>query len=158
MAQAARPLPPTPGEAPPPQRLRAVPPPPRTRRRAPSPEVIRRRRAVALGGLAGLIGLPLAIVALGGSPPSATGQISSLLTRGASEPATLCDHLSSGLLRAVGGHAACVAASPARAPGGEVRNVRIKGLTASAIVSSNDGDELVRLVWQQGDWKVDDVR
>ncbi|MCW2968610.1 MAG: hypothetical protein JWM71_2382, partial [Solirubrobacteraceae bacterium] len=30
--------------------------------------------------------------------------------------------------------------------------------TATAIVSTNEGDENVRLVRQDGDWKIDDVR
>lgn len=158
MAQAAPPLPSASGAAPTRERLRAVPPAPRARSRRPLPEVIRRRRAVALGGLTGLIGLPLALAAMGGSAPSATGQISALLGRGANEPATLCDHLSTGMLRAIGGHDACVAASPARGPGGEVHSVKVSGDTATAVVSRNDGDEIVRLVRQDGDWKVDDVR
>lgn len=148
MAQAARSLPPAPQRP----RLRAVPPP-----RRPPPEVIRRRRAVALGGLAGMIGLPLALVALG-SGPSDAGRIAALLTQGASEPATLCDHLSSGMVRAVGGHDACVAASPTRGPEGTVSDVRVDGAAATAVVSSENGEERVRLVREDGDWKIDDVR
>jgi hypothetical protein len=119
--------------------------------------VIRRRRAVAVGGLAGLIGLPQANVAIGGSAPSESGRISALLTRGASEPQTLCDHLSTTMLRAVGGHGVCLAASPQRGPAGEIHDVRITGTTATAIVSRADGDERYSLVKQNGDWKVDDV-
>jgi hypothetical protein len=139
------------------ERLRAVPPPSRQASRRPSPAVIRRRRAIAVGGLTGLIGLPLALVALGGSAPSDTGRIVTMLTAGATEPVSLCDHLSAGMLRAIGGTDACVAASPARAPGGEVHDVRIAGAAATAIVTRDGGDELVRLVREDGAWKVDDV-
>jgi hypothetical protein len=157
MAQAARSVPSIPVAAPSRERLRMVPPPRRTSR-APSPAVIRRRRIVAVGGLAGLIGLPLAVIALGGGAGSSAGQITSLLQRGTADPAVQCNHLSSGMLLAVGGHAACVAASPGRGPGGTVHDVRVHGSTATAIVSTNDGDENVRLVRQDGDWKIDDVR
>lgn len=154
MAQAARPLP-SPRDQPAQRpRLRAVPPP-----RRPPPEVIRRRRALALGGLLGLIGVPLAVLALtAGGGGSDAQQIRSLLARGAAEPATLCDHLSTGMLRAVGGRDACVAASPTRAPSGEIDSISIDGATAHAVVVQDTGTEMVRLVRQDGEWKVDDVR
>lgn len=156
MAQAARR--PASAEPPPPRdRLRVVPAPARRTARRPPPEVIRRRRIVALGGLTGLIGLPLALVAFSGGPATAHGEISALLTTGASEPRTLCAHLSAGMLRAVGGQVACMAASPARGPGAEVRDVRVDGSVATAVVVKPDGNERVRLVREDGGWKVDDV-
>lgn len=152
MAQAARPLP---SEPPPPRpQLRAVPPP----RRRPSRAVIRRRRLVALGGLAGMIGLPLAIVALGGGPATEADRIEALLAAGATEPKTLCDHLSTGMLDAIGGRDACLAASPDRGPAATVSDVRVDGAAATAVVSGDNGTERVRLVLEDGDWKVDDVR
>ena len=157
MAQAARSVPPAPIAAARREPLRLVPPPRHTAHRPP-PGVVRRRRAVALAGLVALIGLPPALLALSGPTGSATGSIVSLLARGAADPSTLCDHLSTGMLQAVGGHAACVRASPARAPGGSVRRVRVHGSTATAIVRTAAGNEHVRLILQDGDWKVDDVR
>jgi hypothetical protein len=148
MAEPARPLEQAPPRRPP---LRAVPPP-----RGPSAHVIRRRRAVALSALALLVALPLVALNLGGG--SESGRISALLTRGASDPATLCDHLSSGMLAAIGGHDACVAASPERAPAATVENVRVDGDAATAVVVRDTGEERVRLLRQNGDWKVDDVR
>lgn len=153
MAQAARPLP----QAPPhrPRRLRAVTPPPR---RGPSRAVIRRRRILAVAGLGGLIGLPLAILALGGGPATEAQRIERLLAEGAVSPATLCDHLSRGMLGAIGGHDACVAASPERGPAATVSEVRVQGATATAVVAGDRGTERVRLVREDNDWKVDDVR
>jgi hypothetical protein len=148
MAEAARSLQPAPTRPP----LRAVPPP-----RGPSRAVIRRRRLVAMGGLAGLIGLPLAVLALGTGPGSDREQIGALLTAGAAKPATLCDHLSGAMLRATGGHDACVAASPERGPGGTVESVRIRGEAATAVVVREDGDDLFHLVRENGAWKIDDV-
>jgi hypothetical protein len=151
MAQAARPLPPEPPAAP---RLRVVPPP--TGRRPPA-AVIRRRRIVALLGLTVLIGLPIGVVAIGGGS-SEGARIEALLTKGSVAPATLCDHLSQGMLQAIGGHGACVAASPERGPSATVESVRVDGTTASAVVHSDRGTERVSLVLEDGDWKVDDVR
>jgi len=156
MAQAARPRP---SEAPRPRPpLRAVPPPSGPSRRGPSKAVIRRRRIVALCGLTGLIGLPLVIVAIGGGPTSDAGRIEALLAAGATEPRTLCEHLSSGMLTAVGGTDACLAASPERGPAATVSGIRVDGATATAVVASDIGTERVRLVREDGDWKVDDVR
>ena len=126
-------------------------------RRRPSPAVIRRRRAVAVGGLCGMVALPLALLALGGGPDSDSRRIESLLATGAAEPKTLCDHLSTGMLQAIGGHGACVAASPTRGPGGDVTSVRIDGATATAVVVRGSEEEVVTLVRQDGAWKVDEV-
>lgn len=149
MAQPAHSLPPAPRSTPAP-RLRAVPPP-----RGPSPAVIRRRRAVALAALAAFVTLPVALLTTGAGSDSE--RIAALLTAGASRPATLCDHLSTGMSRAIGGPDACVAASPERAPAGTVQEVRIAGDSASALVVRDTGSERVRLVRENGDWKVDDV-
>lgn len=148
MAEAARSLPPTPARP----SLRAVPPP-----RGPSPAVIRRRRLVALAGLAGLIGLPLALVAIGTGPGTDREQIAALLSAGAERPATLCDHLSGAMLQATGGRDACVAASPDRGPGGAVESIRIDGAAATAVVVRDDGDDVFHLVREDGAWKIDDV-
>jgi hypothetical protein len=110
-----------------------------------------------LSGLGALVALPLAFLALSGGS-SDTQRISALLATGSEQPATLCDHLSGGMLRAIGGHDACLAASPTRGPRGEVRDVRIDGDRATAVVSREDGDERIRLLREDGDWKVDDVR
>lgn len=146
----ARPLPQAPESAPRP-RLRAVPPP-----RGPSRAVIRRRRLVALAGLAVLAGAPVALLTGGGG--SDAERISALLSRGAAAPAALCDQLSTAMSQAVGGREACLAASPERAPAGRVQDVRVAGDTASALVVRDGSEELVRLVRQDGAWKVDDVR
>ncbi|MCW2991965.1 MAG: hypothetical protein JWM73_2559 [Solirubrobacterales bacterium] len=151
MAQAARSLPPDRDAASPPS-LRVVPPP-----RGPSPQVVRRRRAVALAALVVLVALPVVWLGSGGAGTDSE-RIAALLTRGASRPPTLCDHLSSPMLEAVGGHDACVKASPERAPAGRVQDVRVAGDTASAVVVRDGDQELVRLVRQDGVWKVDDVR
>lgn len=151
MPQAARSLRRSPHREPP-ARLRAVPPP-----RGPSRAVIRRRRAVALAALAFLVAFPIGLLTTGGAG-SDSERITELLAAGASQPATLCDHLSSGMLQAIGGHDACVAASPERAPAGDVQDVRISGDSASAIVVRDTGEERVELVRQDGDWKIDDVR
>jgi hypothetical protein len=157
MAQPARPLSPAPAPARSRDRLRLVDEQRAVLRPRPSPAVIRRRRAVALGGLCGLIGLPLAILAIGGSPPSEAGRISALLGAGATSPRTLCDHLSPALLGVVGGHDACVAASPERGPAARVHDVHVHGSSATAIATSSDGNERFHLVQRDGEWKVDDV-
>lgn len=154
MAQAARPLPQA-HSSPPPPRLRAVPP-PRTAAR-PSAAVIRRRRAVAVAGLIALVLLAFAALSIGGSSDQA-GRIAALLRHGATDPASLCDHLSGAMLAAAGGHAACVSSSPARGPVATVDSIRIHGDRATAVVHRPDADEIVSLVRSGGDWKVDDVR
>jgi hypothetical protein len=113
---------------------------------------------MALAGVLVLIGLPVAMIVTGAATSSAVGRISALLQRGAAAPATLCDHLSAGLLRSAGGHAACVSASPRRGPGGRVHDVRVRGATATAVVSGSDGAEHVRLVREAGDWRVVEIR
>jgi hypothetical protein len=118
--------------------------------------VVRRRRVVALVALALLVLLPIGILTMGGG--SSDGErISAMLTTGASEPKTLCDHLSAPMLDAVGGRDACLAASPERGPEGSVRDIEINGDKATAVVVRDTGSEHVSLV-KDGDWKVDDVR
>jgi hypothetical protein len=156
MGHAARSLPPVAVDPAP--RLRAVPPaPPAVRPRRPSPAVIRRRRAVALAGLAALAVLPLAALNLGGSPGGDAARIAALLRAGASDPMTLCAHLSPAMLAAAGGRAACVRSSPARGPDATVDGIRVHGATATAVVHRPDTDEVVRLVERDGAWLVDDV-
>lgn len=119
--------------------------------------MVRRRRVVALVALALLVAVPAFVLSVtGGSTPDGR-QITELLTTGASEPATLCDHLSAPMLEAVGGHDACVANSPERGPAGSVGQVSVNGDTASAVVIRDTGSERYRLVREDGDWKVDDV-
>lgn len=156
MAQAARSLPER-GVAPRAPHLRVVPSAAR-RPASPSPQVIRRRRLTALAGLLALVVLSIAWLALTRPGETDRGRIAALLAAGARDPVALCDHLSAGMLRAVGGHAACVAASPTRAPGGRVGAIRVHGAKATAVVRGDDGTELVRLVRRNGEWKVDDVR
>lgn len=145
MAQPARPL-----ELPAaPPRLRVVAP-----SRAVPRSVVRRRRAVALAGLAGLVVLPVAFLVPGGGPAD-TGRIAALLSRGASEPRWLCDHLSAAALRVAGGPAACRAASPSRGPGGRVGGIRVEGGRARALVTGPGGTDVVRLVRERGEWKVE---
>jgi hypothetical protein len=156
MAQAARSAPPDPVAVPGRDRLRVVPPPRRLPRR-PAPAVVRRRRAVALAGLAALAALSAAVV-VGAGGASDAGRIAALLRRATSDPPVLCAHLSTAMLQAAGGRAACVRASPARAPRATVRDVRVGGSAATAIVSTGAGDERVRLVRQHGAWRVDDIR
>lgn len=156
MAQAARSLPPAPGPPRGPQlRLVGALPPPRS---GASPQTIRRRRLVVLAGLVALAGVSLAWLALTGPPAGDAAAVSALLRQGANDPATLCDHLSAGMLRAAGGRAACVRASPEHGPGGTVRNVRVEGSTATATVGTGGSAERVRLVRRNGTWKVDDIR
>jgi hypothetical protein len=141
----------------PPVRRAAAPVVPLRPARRPSPAVIRRRRAVALGGLVAFVAVVAALVAGRGGPSDAE-RIGALLTRGSVSPATLCDHLSAGMLQAIGGRDGCLRASPARGPAGRVQDVRVAGDRATAIVASSAGDETVRLVRVGGRWKVDDVR
>src|SRR4051794_5366323 len=138
MAQPARPLTPAPQSARARDRLRVVDEPRVVLRPRPSPAVIRRRRAVALGGLTGLIALPLAILAIGGSPSSQAGRISALLSAGATAPRPLFDPLSPALLAVVAGHDACVAASPKPAPAPRAHDVQVHGSSATAVVTSSD--------------------
>jgi hypothetical protein len=154
MAQAARSLPSAPYAEDVP-RLRVVPPPARPRR--PSAAVIRRRRAVALGGLVALVLLAVAALSIDAGPSDAA-RIGALLSRGAADPASLCDHLSGAMLAAAGGHTGCVRSSPSRGPSATVDGIRISGDRATAVVHHPEADETVSLVREDGDWKVADVR
>jgi hypothetical protein len=152
MAASARPL----RDAPPSKRTPAH----AVRRRAshpPPPAVVRRRRALAVTAVVVLLALPFLLL-LGGGGSTDAGRVAALLRQGTADPAALCEHLSAGMSRAVGGRGACVRSSPKKGPNGTVHAVHVSGATATATVTSAGGDEHVRLVRQGGDWKIDDIR
>ena len=156
MTQAARPLPPVP-VAPrrPPLRLVAHTP---AARGAAAAGAVRRRRAVAVAGLLVLAALPFAWLSATRAPAGDRTAITALLRAGERDPASLCGHLSAAMLSAAGGRAACVRASPERAPAGSIGAVRVSGATATAVVRRAGGAERVRLVRQDGAWRIDDIR
>jgi hypothetical protein len=103
-----------------------------------------------------LLLVPLAsIAACGGA--SDEDQITDIIKAGGKDPATICDHLTTGGLDALGGKAKCV--QLAKQQGSKDRNVDIKSLKvdgdkATAEIESKDGKNTVRFVKEDGGWKV----
>lgn len=101
---------------------------------------------IAVGAVAALSGC-------GGS--SDADQIKTIVSTEASNPASLCDHLTNALLSRVGGKAGCerAAASEPKDPTTHATNVTVNGNRASAVIVDRTGTHTITLVKEGGTWK-----
>lgn len=105
----------------------------------------------------------IAAVALGGcgsSAPSDQAQIATLVRDEGTKPASLCRRLSDPLLARFGGLSNCLsrAGSAARDPSTHATGVRIRGRSATAVVSDRTGRRSITLVKQKGTWLISGVQ
>jgi len=114
--------------------------------------------------------LPVLLLALGAALPIVSGcgssgptnedQITALVKDEGTNPASLCGHLTDELLARFGGRSNCLrqAAASVRDPSTHASAVKVTGSTATAVVSDRTGTRTVRLVRQQGTWKISGVQ
>jgi hypothetical protein len=83
-------------------------------------------------------------------------QIAAIVKQEGSNPATVCDHLTNALLARFGSKRSClrVAASSAKDRSTHTTGIRVRGDTATAVVSDRSGNRAITFVKQQGVWKV----
>lgn len=87
-------------------------------------------------------------------------RIAAIVKQEGSSPATVCEHLTNALLARFGSKRSClrVAASSAKDPSTHATGVRVRGDTATAVVSDRSGSRTITFVKQQGSWKVSGTR
>ncbi len=111
-------------------------------------------------GLALLIVVPaLALGACGGK--SDEDKITSLMEDVGTDPATLCDHATKGLLKQVGGtKESCQKAAKGAKKDRDVKvsSVKIDGDKATAKLKGVEGAQTADFVKEGGDWKVASTR
>jgi hypothetical protein len=83
-------------------------------------------------------------------------QIVAVVKSEGTNPATLCRHLTSALLARFGGKSACLhaAATAAKDPTTHATRVKVRGATATALVSDRSGSRTIELVKRNGVWLV----
>jgi hypothetical protein len=91
-----------------------------------------------------------------GGGVSDKAQIAALVKNEGTNPPTLCDHLTAGLLARFGGKSSCLrqAATAAKDPSTHATAVEVHGTTATAVVADRSGSHAITLARQKGDWKV----
>ena len=96
----------------------------------------------------------------GSGAPSNRAQIGTLIRDEGARPATLCRHLTTGLLVRFGGMSSCLsrAASVARDPSTHATAVVVRGSTATATVMDRSGPRSITLVKRHGTWLISGVR
>jgi hypothetical protein len=99
----------------------------------------------------------LAITACGGGS-SDNDKITKIVIDGGKNPVTICDHISTGLLKAFGSVEKCQAAAKAdksgKDPNVKVDSIDIKNDKATAKITGNQGHGTISFAKQDGDWKV----
>jgi hypothetical protein len=100
-----------------------------------------------------------ALTACGSSGPSDKDQIAAIIKREGTNPSTLCTHLTSQLLVRLGGKGGCLREASSAAPDPTTRatSIQVGGDTATAVVIDRAGSRTVRLVKDNGAWKVSRV-
>jgi hypothetical protein len=79
-----------------------------------------------------------------------------VVKREGTNPASLCHHLTSALLVRFGGESGCLhaAATAAKDPTTHATGVKVRGATATALVSDRSGSRTIKLVKRKGVWLV----
>lgn len=100
------------------------------------------------------------LAACGSSAPSNQAQIGGLVRDVGTRPATLCHHLTTGVLARFGGMSSCLsrAASAATDPSTRATAVIVRGSAASATVTDRNGSRSITLVKQGGTWLISGVQ
>jgi hypothetical protein len=99
------------------------------------------------------------LAACGSSAPSNRARIGALVRDEGISPASLCHHLTTGLLARFGGMSNCLshAATAARDPSTHATAVVVRGSTATATVIDHNGSRSVTLIKRNGNWLISGV-
>jgi hypothetical protein len=91
-----------------------------------------------------------------GGGASDADQIAAVVKNEGTNPASLCDHLTSALLLRFGGKSNCLrqAASAAKDPTTHASGVKVSGNSATAVVVDRSGRRTLTFVKRNGVWKV----
>jgi hypothetical protein len=100
------------------------------------------------------------LAACGSSAPSNRAQIGALVRDEGITPASICHHLTTGLLVQFGGMSNCLsrAATAARDPSTHAGTVVVRGSTASATVIDHNGSRSITLIKRHGSWLISSVQ
>jgi hypothetical protein len=99
----------------------------------------------------------LAVAACGSSKGSSDkDKLTSIIQKGGSDPASICDHLDAATLKTIGGKAGCLTASKGQKPDTTVKvtSLTVSGDKATAKITDKKGPQTVKFVKVGGDWKV----
>lgn len=82
--------------------------------------------------------------------------LTSIIEKGGSNPASVCDHLDAPTLKAIGGKPGCLKASAGQKPDTTVKvnSLTVTGNTATAKITDKKGPQTIKFVKVGGDWKV----
>lgn len=96
----------------------------------------------------------------GSGAPSNRAQIGALVRDEGNSPASLCHHLTTGLLVRFGGMSTCLsrAATAARDPSTHAAAVVVRGSTATATVIDRNGSRSITLTKRNGSWLISSVQ
>lgn len=113
--------------------------------------------------LATLTVVPLTFLAAcgGGGGNSDSDQITKIIKDGGKDPTTICDHLDANLVKQLGGAAGCKKAAKAADNGDkkvDVKDVTVKGDTATAKIKGASGDQTISFVKKAGNWVVTETK
>lgn len=104
-----------------------------------------------------LLAVPaITLAACGSSGKSDKDTLTDIITKGGSNPVSVCDHLDAALLKQIGGAEGCKKAA-ANEPKGDktkINSLNITGDTATAKVTDKKGSTTINFVKKDGDWKV----
>jgi hypothetical protein len=100
------------------------------------------------------------LAACGSSAPSNGAQIGALVRDEGISPASICHHLTTGLLVQFGGMSNCLsrAATAARDPSTHATAVVVRGSTATATVIDHNGSRSITLIKRNGSWLIAGVQ
>lgn len=112
------------------------------------------RPRVAL--LLGAITIATLLAGCGSSGPTDRDQIAAIVKQEGSDPATLCNRLTTGLLSRLGGHEGCMrqAASSSADSTTRAASVTVRGKSATAVVVNRSGTRTISFVKEKGGWKL----
>jgi hypothetical protein len=104
----------------------------------------------------------MSLAACGGDGTTDRDAITKIITDGGRDPATICDHLSAGLLQRFRSRENCRRAArstPANQdPHVRIRHLSVTGDRARAAVTGSDGRTTITFTKDHGSWKVTDTR
>jgi hypothetical protein len=100
------------------------------------------------------------LAACGSSAPTNHAQIGALVREEGISPASLCHHLTTGLLVRFGGMSNCLsrAATAARDRSTHATAVVVRGSTATATVIDHNGSRSITLIKRNGSWLISGVQ
>jgi hypothetical protein len=92
----------------------------------------------------------------GGDGDSDKDKLTKIINDGGTNPASICDHLDTALLKQIGGADGCkkAAASEKKDDTTKIDSLNVDGDKATAKVTDKSGATTISFVKQDGDWKV----